>query len=267
MSKTVLDLFSLKGRVALVAGGARDLGWDMACALADVGAAVALSSRDERRALEAARKLASARKVRALGLGFDATDERQVQAAFDQILERFGRLDVLVNNVGGGAGRGSARIEARAKSDWDWTFKTNLDALFLCTRAAMPVMIRQRSGSIINIASVSGIVGRDRSVYKGLPGMHSSPDYQAAKAGVINFSRDLAGYLGRYGVRCNSISPGGFRRTCPIKFVKAYSRSTMLGRMGEDGVDLKGAVVLLAGDAGAYITGHNLVVDGGFSAW
>ena len=253
--------------MAFVVGGARDLGLDMARALGEVGADLVISSREANKAEGSARELADELKVRTLGLGLDATDEIQVQAAFDRVKKEFGRLDVLINNVGGGAGRGNPKIEERAKADWDLTMKLNLDAMFLCTRAAIPLMIQQRSGSIINIASVSGMIGRNRAVYRDMPGMHSSPDYQTAKAGVINFSRDLAGYLGAYGIRCNSISPGGFRRASAEKFVQAYSRGTMLGRMGEDGVDLKGAAVLLASDAGAYITGHNLVVDGGFSAW
>lgn len=266
--KNIWELFSLRGRVAFVVGGARDLGFDMAQALGEAGADLIISSREAGRAVESARKLASELKVRAVGLGFDATDEVQVKAAFERVKEEFGRLDVLVNNVGGGAGRGNPKIEERAKADWDWTLKINLDAMFLCTRAAIPIMKRQHSGSIINIASVSGMIGRNRSVYRDVPGMHSSPDYQTAKAGVINFSRDLAAYLGADGIRCNSISPGGFRRpTSNEQFVRAYSEGAMLGRMGEDGVDLKGAVVLLASDAGGYITGHNLVVDGGFSAW
>ena len=263
----VMELFSLKGRVAFVVGGARDLGLDMATALGEVGADLIISSRDEKKSRESALKLAAGLKVRTLGLGLDATDEQQVQKAFAIVKKEFGRLDVLVNNVGGGAGRGNPQIEERAKADWDWTLKLNLDAMFLCTRSAIPIMKRQKSGSIINIASISGMLGRDRSVYAGLPGMHSSPDYQTAKAGVINFTRDLAAYLGAYGVRCNAISPGGFKRNNKEKFVKAYSRHTMLGRMGEDGTDLKGAVVLLASHAGAYITGHNLAVDGGFTAW
>ncbi len=267
MSRSVLDLLGLKGRVAFVVGGCRNLGLDMATALGEVGADLIVSSRDKAKARQCAAGLAERLGVRTLGLGFDATEEQDVLEAFERVQAEFGRLDVLVNNVGGGAGIGNPQVENREKRDWDETLRLNLDAMFLCTRSAIRIMIPQRSGIIINIASMSGMVGRDRSVYDFLPGGHSAPDYQTAKAGVINFSRDMAAYLGKHGIRVNAISPGGFERGQPPAFVKAYSAQTMLGRMGRDGVDLKGAVVLLAGDAGAYITGHNLVVDGGFTAW
>jgi len=128
-------------------------------------------------------------------------------------------------------------------------------------------MAQQHSGKIINVASVAGLVGRDRRMYDR-NGMNQQPvDYAAAKAGVIGMTRDLAAVLAPYGVCVNSISPGGFERGQPEGFVRDYADRTPLGRMGRDGIDIKAAALFLASSASDYITGHNLVVDGGFSTW
>ena len=129
-------------------------------------------------------------------------------------------------------------------------------------------MARQGSGKIINIASMAGLVGRDRRMYEK-NGMNGQPiEYAAAKAGVVGMTRDLAGLLSPLGVQVNAISPGGFARsTLPAGFVRDYSDRTPMKRMGRDGVDLKGAVLFLAAPASDYVTGQNLVVDGGFSIW
>jgi NAD(P)-dependent dehydrogenase (short-subunit alcohol dehydrogenase family) len=146
--------------------------------------------------------------------------------------------------------------------------QNNLLGVLHCCQEVGRIMARQGSGKIINIASIAGIVGRDRRVYQR-NGMNGQPiDYAAAKAGVIGMTRDLAGLLSPLGVHVNAISPGGFeRRAMPAGFVRDYSDRTPLGRMGRDGVDLKGAALFLASAASDYVTGQNLVVDGGFSLW
>ena len=124
------------------------------------------------------------------------------------------------------------------------------------------------AGSIVIIASMSGMIGRDRWVYEGSPDMVPNMTvYSAAKSGLIGFMRDLAAENGCHGIRANCISPGGFERGQPEEFIRRYNRLTPLGRMGKDGTDLKGAVAFLASEAAAYVTGHNLAVDGGFTAW
>jgi NAD(P)-dependent dehydrogenase (short-subunit alcohol dehydrogenase family) len=159
-----------------------------------------------------------------------------------------------------------ANLEERPLDAWELVQRTNVTAPFLVCKHVVPVMLKQGAGSIINISSIAGIVGRDRRVYP--EGMAPQPvDYAAAKAAIIGFTTDLAGYLGPRGIRVNAISPGGFQRGQPQAFIDAYSDRCMLGRMGRDGIDLNGAAVFLASDASAYITGHNLVVDGGFSCW
>lgn len=264
----VQELFDLTGRVALVTGGAQNLGLDMAEALAEAGAAVVVTSRSDQKAERAAGELAEVTGARTLGLALDATDEASVAAAFARVIATFGRLDVLVCNAGGARlSAGGPRIEDRAADDWEYVVRLNLRSTFLCCREGVRHMKRARRGAIITIASMSGMIGRDRSVYEGSEMIPNMVDYTAAKGGIIAFTRDLAADVGAHGIRANSISPGGFERGQPAEFIRRYSAQTMLGRMGRDGVDLKGAVVYLASDAAAYVTGHNLVVDGGFTAW
>jgi gluconate 5-dehydrogenase len=125
-------------------------------------------------------------------------------------------------------------------------------------------MMSQGGGSIINIASIAGLVGRDRKMYVGIKMRPNLVDYAACKAGILGFTRDAAAEMGPYAVRVNAISPGGVFRKHDPKFVRRYSKQVALGRMAREGWDLKGAAVFLASDAAAYVTGHNLVVDGGF---
>ncbi len=265
----IKELFDLSGRVAMVTGGCQNLGLDMAQALGEAGADLAVTSRQKEKAAGAADGLREMLGVRVLPIQLDVTSEALVEAAFKAVMDEYGRLDVLVNNAGGSRLTGGGpSTDERLVQDWDYVMATNLRGTFLCSRHALRIMKQQRSGSIINIASMSGIVGRDRWVYEGSPDMvPNMTDYTAAKGGVIAFTKDMAAENGSFGIRVNTISPGGFERRQPKEHIRRYSKQTMLGRMGRDGVDLKGAVVYLASDAAAYVTGHNLVVDGGFTAW
>lgn len=264
-----MQLFSLNSKGFLVAGGARNLGRDMALALAEAGADGVLTSRDEAEAQRTASEISDATGRRVLGLSLDATSEDDVQRVVGSTVQQLGRLDVLINCVGGGGGGAkgaSTMLEDRPREAWDSLHEVNVTAPFLLCKHAAQVMRKQGSGSIINIASIAGMVGRDRRVYP--PSMPPQPiDYASAKAAVIGMTLDLAAYLGPDGVRVNAISPGGFERGQPTEFIDAYSDKCPLKRMGRDGVDIKGAAVFLASEASAYVTGHNLVVDGGFSMW
>lgn len=266
---TVTELFSLRDRVFLVVGGAHRLGFDFSTALVEAGAGGVLTSRDADRARSAAASLAQSHGARVEGLPLDACDEAAVKALVARMHAEFGRIDIVVNCVGGGGGgmaKSSPALEERSLADWDLLHRLNTHAPFLVCKHVVPLMRVQGGGSIINVASIAGMVGRDRAVYP--PEMPPQPlDYASAKAAVIGFTRDLAAYVGGDGIRVNCISPGGFERGQPRAFIDAYSRKCVLGRMGRDGVDLKGAAVFLASDASAYVTGHNLVVDGGFTIW
>lgn len=262
---------ALEGLVCLVTGGSRGLGFGAARALVREGATVVLTGRDGAVAQGAARELAvEGREVR--GVALDVTDDVSIERAVATVLDVHGRIDVLVNNAGGGSGSSPAWLPDRAVADIRSSIEVNLVGPILVTRAVVPSMMERRGGSIVSIASVAGHVGRDRRLYAD-NGMLGQPvDYAAAKAGVAGLTRDLAGMLGPYGVRANAISPGGFRRDAmPPGFVEGYADRTALGRMGEEdrgGVgDLDGAVVFLAGPASAYVTGQDLVVDGGFGVF
>ena len=258
-----LQMISLKGRAALVTGGGQNLGFEIATGLAEAGADVVITSRESKKAADAADRLAKAHGVKALGLALDVRNEAAVIEIFRLAAETFGGLDILVNNAGGSVAA-TGKLETEPLESWQDLLDLNLTGTFLCLREAARRMMPRKKGAIINIASVSSLVGRDRSVYAGTT-MRNPVGYTAAKAGVIGLTYDAAAYLGAHGIRVNAVSPGGFERGQPGSFIAGYSARTMLGRMGRDGWDLKGAVAFLASDAAAYITGHNLVVDGGFT--
>lgn len=267
MRKNVKDLFDLTGKVAAVIGGAQNLGYDMAEALAEAGADVVITSRDLEKAESKAKTLAEQTGRRIVPLALDATNQDEVKRAFARIVQEFGRLDVLINNAGGSPlATGGWPFLERTMEDFDLNVNINLRTMFLCTQEAVRIMLGQGSGSIINIASITGIIGRDYRVYP--PEMRPNIEvYNMCKGGVIAFTRDIAAQMGKHGIRVNCISPGGFERGQHPEFIRRYSEKTPLGRMGRDGIDLKGAAVFLASEASAYVTGHNLVVDGGFTIW
>lgn len=263
----VNDLFRLDGRVAVVIGGARDLGYDMAQALGEAGCDLVITSRSKESAEKSAEQLRHETGREVLADGLDICDYDRVAAFAGKAHGWKGRVDVLVNNAGGGLGLTPTNLFQRKAEHIERLIATNLTAVLICCKAFGQIMAEQGSGSIINIASIAGMVGRDRRMYTET-GLGEQPvDYAAAKAGVIGMTKDLAGFLSPMGVRVNTISPGGFQRGQVTAFVRAYSDATPLGRMGTDGLDLKGAVVFLASDAAGYVTGHNLVVDGGFVIW
>jgi NAD(P)-dependent dehydrogenase (short-subunit alcohol dehydrogenase family) len=267
MHPDLIQLFDLRGRVALVTGGARHLGYDAASILAAAGCHVAITSRDGDSARASAERLAAAYGVDALGLALDQTRFAAVAAAVDETAAWKGRIDILVNNAGGGVGASPAKLLERDPADIQLLIDTNLTGVLYCCRQVGACMAAQRSGKIINIASIAGMCGRDRRVYDRT-GLKGQPvEYAAAKAGVIGMTMDLAGYFSPMGICVNAISPGGFERGQPEAFIREYSDRTPLGRMGRDGIDLKGAILFLASPASDYVTGQNLAVDGGFVLW
>jgi NAD(P)-dependent dehydrogenase (short-subunit alcohol dehydrogenase family) len=267
MHPEIVSMFDLGGKVALIIGGAVNLGFDAACVLAAAGANVAITSRQRERAGASAENLKQRYGVETLALPLDHTDSGQVDGAVAQALAWKGRIDVLVNNAGGGSGNRTGNLFLREPDDIARVIQVNLTGTLYCARAVGRLMAAQGGGKIINLGSIAGIVGRDRRMYDRSD-MNGQPvEYAAAKAGVIGMTRDLAGFLSPKGVYVNCISPGGFARNLPETFMHDYSDRTPLGRMGRDGIDLKGAILFLASSASDYVTGHNLVVDGGFSAW
>lgn len=267
MHREIEQLFDLSGKVAFVSGGAKHLGYDAACVLSAAGCDVAVSSRDVSRAQLSANNLSERYAVESLGVELDQTSFDQVAQVIQAVHDWKGKIDIIVNNSGGGSGNSVARLFDRSPADIDMLIRTNLTGMIYCCREGGRLMAAKESGKIINIASMAGLIGRDRRMYER-SNMNGQPvDYAAAKAGVIGLTRDLAAFLAPMGVCVNSISPGGFARNQPESFVRDYNDRTPLGRMGREGIDLKGAILFLASPASDYVTGHNLVVDGGFSSW
>ena len=264
----VVDLLSLKGKIAMVTGGCQNFGREIADGLAEAGAeTVIVTSRDMDKAREAAAQFEKIHGTPFVPMALDLRSESSVDALFAEVEKRFGRLDVLVNNAGGHSKTACGLLEKESIEGWHDFIEANLTGTFMMLRDYARLMMPQnRGGSVINIASMAGVVGRDRRIYA--PGMIPNPvAYSAAKAGIIGLTYDVAAYLGPYGIRVNAVSPGGFERTQPAAFIHDYSELTMLRRMGRQGYDLKGVVVFLASDAAGYVTGHNLLVDGGFTRY
>jgi len=265
----VLPSFRLDGQTALVTGASNWIGYDIACALAEAGAHVIITSRDIKKAEAAAGKIAAEYHVDTLGLALEQRDFSRVSEMFKQALLWKGRIEILVNNAGGGVGSSPGHLFERSPEDITAMIETNLTGVIYCCKVLAPQMVEHGYGKIINVASVAGLIGRDRKMYER-SGMNGQPvDYAAAKAGVIGLTRDLAGLLTPQGVYVNAISPGGFEKPddLPQTFVKDLGRATMNGRWGRMGEDIKGAALYLASPASNHVTGHNLVIDGGFSIW
>ena len=265
----VFEMFRLDDQVGIVTGAHAWLGYNMACALAEAGCHIVITSRELSRAQESADKIRDTYGVDTLALAMDHRFHDQVAAMAAEAHAWKGRIDVLINNAGGGSGGGAGPIHERTPEHELDMIATNLTGALFCCKEVSRFMVKAGHGKIINIASIAGLLGRDRRMYERSEMTGQPVDYAAAKAGVIGLTRDLAGMLSPKGVYVNAISPGGFEKPgdLPETFMKDFADRTMLGRWGRMGVDLKGAALFLASAASDYVTGHNLVVDGGFSAW
>jgi NAD(P)-dependent dehydrogenase (short-subunit alcohol dehydrogenase family) len=266
---TIQELFDLSGRVALVTGGAQHLGYDMASALAEAGADVAVTSRTPANAEAAARRITEDTGRRAAGFGCDVRFEDRVAAVVEAVVSSFGKIDILVNNAGNVISTPANKpLEQRPVEEWELTVDVNLKGAFLCAKHVVARAMKPAGGGVIvNIGSVAGMGGKDHRIYEGTDVGGTTVDYAAAKGGVINMTREMACWLARYHIRVNCISPGGFWRGHGERFTRQYSNLVPMGRMGQDGKDIKGAVVFLASEASSYVTGINLPVDGGMMAW
>ncbi|HVN75932.1 MAG TPA: SDR family oxidoreductase [Thermoanaerobaculaceae bacterium] len=270
------ELFDLRGRVAAVTGALGLLGREHAAALAEAGASLALADLDGEAAAAMAEGVAGRHGVEAIGVGVDVVSPQSLDAFRARIQAHLGRLDVLVNNAAANDRVESpdlapelTRFEHYPVSEWHRVINVNVTGVFLASQVLGSLMLEQRRGSVINIASTYGVVGPDQSLYRTADGTQTfwkSPAYPASKGAVIAFTRYLAAYWGAAGIRVNALSPGGVLNRQDRFFVANYSRRTPLGRMAAPS-DYRGALVFLASDASSYMTGANLVVDGGFTAW
>jgi len=256
---SIKKLFDLSGRVAIVTGGSRGLGLQMAEALGEMGAKVAITARKAKELSEASAQLQQ-KGIEVLVHACDLSDPAAAQPLVDAVMAQWGRIDILVNNAGTTWG---APMEEHPLEAWQKVINLNLTAMFVLTQAVgKAAMIPRRSGKIINIASIAGLSGTE-------PEFMPTIAYNTSKAGVINFTKSVACEWGKYNIHVNAIAPGVFPSKMSHGMIDRSEKyildHTPLRRMGTD-ADLKGVTVLLASDASDFMTGTVIPVDGGFAA-
>lgn len=266
--KSVKDLIDLSGRVALVTGGAGHIGQAICETLAELGAAIAVLDINQKATTRVVERIRFEFDVEAMPLVVDLADQQDVQLAPAQVLDRFGRLDILVNDA---AFVGTSNLEGwvvpfkeQLPETWRDAIEVNLTAPFVLVQACHDALMESGHGSIINIASIYGLVAPNMDLYAGTE-MGNPAAYAASKAGLLQLTRWLATVLAPE-IRVNAITPGGVFCNQPDIFVDRYRRRTPLKRMARE-EDFKGAIAYLASDLSAYVTGQNLVVDGGWTIW
>jgi 2-deoxy-D-gluconate 3-dehydrogenase len=267
----IQSAFDLSGRVALVTGAAGLLGRQFCRTLAEAGASVALVDLNQAALAEAAAPLGE----KALAVPADVSDKQSVASAVEQVVGRFGRLDILVNSAAldpkfdvGEAGKHTSSFEDYSLETWQKALNVNLTGAFLFSQAAARQMLTRQAGVIVNICSTYGLGGPDQRIYqqKGKPASYKPVDYTVTKAGILGLTKYLATYYAGKNIRVNALTPGGVYNAQDEEFVQAYSARTVLGRMARQD-EMNGALLYLASDASSYMTGANLVVDGGWTAW
>ena len=264
--KTLQQLQSLKGKTAVITGGAGYLGSAMSETLAELGADLVLASRDGQKCEKKAKEIEELTKgaVRAIGLQLDVLSKESTAKFVETIHEHFQSIDILINNAWSG---NKNSWESISQEDWEYDVDMSLNSVFRLTKAFFPDLKASR-GVILNIASMYGHIGPDYRIYDGKE-FANPPSYGAAKAGVIQFTRYLASFLSPHGIRVNALSPGAFPHPPTQKhegFMQKLGSKNPMNRIGQPD-ELKGAIALLCTDAGSYITGQNLCVDGGWAIW
>lgn len=270
----IFEKFSLKGKTALVTGGAGLLGKEFCLTLAQAGAAVYAADLDAGAAQAVAGVLCSA-GYSAYGIKLDVTDLASVATVIDKVVSDSGHLDVLVNSAAMDpkfdpehAQNNSNAFETYPLQSWQDAVNVNLTGPFLVSQAAARQMVKQGKGSIINICSTYGLGGPDQRIYEkpGQPKVYKPVYYTVTKAGILGFTKYLATYYAGSEIRVNALTPGGVFNNHDEEFVRNYSARTVIGRMAHKD-EMNGALLFLASDASAYMTGGNLIVDGGWTAW
>ncbi len=266
-------LFDLSDRTALVTGGAGLLGAEFCRTLAQAGARVVIADIDADRAASLAGTL-SQDGHQAISLPTDVADSQSVGQMVDAALSQFGSLDILVNSAvldpkfDPQHGGHTNSFEDYPLEAWEQALRVNLTGMFLCCQAAARPMLDQGRGVMVNLSSIYGLTAPDQRLYQreGQPPQYKPVYYSVTKAGVIGLTQYLAAYFAGKNIRINALSPGGVFNDHDQDFVRAYSAQAILGRMAYKD-DMNGALLFLASDASAYMTGANLVVDGGWTTW
>ena len=266
------NIFSLENKVAIVTGALGLIGKNHCEALAEAGAKVVVCDLDQTECNNFAGNLPQ----KSVGISADITDKDSVSDLKERTLKEFGRIDILVNNAAINdmfenplTAAEQSKFENYPLEMWKKSLDVNVTGMFLCSQVIGSELAKQNKGSIINIASTYGMVAPDQSLYlnpDGTQSFYKSAAYPVTKGAVISFTKFLATYWGDKNVRVNTLSPGGVENKQDDYFIENYSKRTPLKRMAQPN-DYKGALIFLASDASDYMTGANLVVDGGWTAW
>lgn len=262
-------LFRLDGKVVIITGAAGLLGEQHAEALSDFGATIVFSDLREGIIQQRAETLKIKKGLPTLAVECDVTSHKSWEILLDAVLDKFGRVDALINNAGFTNQSKSAHFSAPFAEfpleDWNQIMNVNLTGTFLGCQVIGNYMVNQKRGSVINMASLYGMVSPNHKMYPGT-GISQPVAYSVSKAGVLGLTRYLAGLWGETGVRVNSLTPGGVYNNHPDLFVERFSQLDPMGRMAKK-EEMRGAIVYLASDASSHVNGHNLVVDGGWTIW
>jgi len=266
--KKINELMSLKGRVSVITGGAGHIGSSMADALAELGANIVILDISLESCLPVCERISKKYAVETMPLAVDLTLEGEIRKVPEEVVKKLGRLDILVNCA---AFVGTSKLpgwvvpfEEQRTDIWKQALDVNLTSAFILTQACTSALRESGKGSVVNIASTYGLIGPDMRLYDGTK-MGNPAGYAASKGGLLQLTRWLATVLAP-NVRVNAISPGGIWRKQPEAFRKRYIERTPLKRMATE-EDLKGAALYLASDLSSYVTGQNLIVDGGWTVW
>ena len=267
----ILNSFKLKGEVVIITGGAGLLGKEYSRAVAEAGGVPVVADIDEGQATKVAKAVAAKTGGKTLGLYIDVTNKSSVGSLVQKVIKQFGRIDGLVNNAGldpkfdrSQAQKHTNSFEEYPLELWNKSLAVNITGMFLCAQAVAPAMLSQGKGSIVNISSTYGLVGPDQRIY----GKKSFKPiiYSVSKSAVLGLTKYLATYWEGKNIRVNTLTPGGVYSNHDSDFVKRYSYRTPLGRMAKKH-EYNAAIVFLLSGASTYMTGANLVIDGGWTAW
>jgi len=263
----ITSVFGMKNKTVILTGSAGLLGTQYAHVLSEAGANVVLVDIESKKNKKLELILSKKFNTEPLSITVDISKENEVKKLKKQVLKKYKKIDVLINNAAFTKKHPleSSTFEKYPLELWEETVATNLRGVFLCCKELGKVMVEQKSGIIVNISSIYGMVGADQRIY-GKSKLNSVSSYATTKGGIINLTRFLAAHWNRRNIRVNTLSLGGVYNNQNKQFVKNYSHRTMLGRMASRD-EYNGAILFLSSDASSYMTGANLVVDGGWTAW
>lgn len=263
----VKNLFDLSDKTIVLTGAAGYLAKSYVDGLSQVGANIVLSDINYQGCKKIEKQIREKYDVDPLSVKLDLTNSKSIKNMISKITKKYSSIDVLINNAAyqGDKKIRSAGFEKLELSTWNQAINVNLTGIFLLCQQIGKIMSKQKSGNIINISSIYGMVGADQRIY-GKSGLNSPAFYAATKSAILNLTRYLASYWNRTGIRVNTLSLGGVENNQAKDFIKKYSQKSMIGRMARND-EYVGALIFLASSASSYMTGSNLVIDGGWTAW